>query len=63
MRTRPVSVYADDMSTVDDVMQLLSRLPYREMLDFAEIIQADADKIAVALDQIDSKEAEKEGAA
>lgn len=58
MKRRMVHICTDDVAFVDDVMQLLERLPYRGLLEFADLIQADADVIAAALDAIDESEAE-----
>jgi hypothetical protein len=45
---RYVSVSGDDLATVDDVMELINRLPYLDMIEFAGMIEGDADKIADA---------------
>lgn len=43
-----VSVSGDSLATVDDVMQLVARLSYLDLIDFAGEINGDADKIADA---------------
>lgn len=41
-----VSVSADGVSSVSDVMQLILRLPYAEAIKFAGAVDGDVDKIA-----------------
>lgn len=58
MIRRRVYVGDDETPSVDDVMQLVAKLPYRDLLEFAGLIQADAYHIASALDAIDEAEVE-----
>lgn len=53
-----ISVGADDCATVEDVMQLILRLPYRAACQFAEAIDGDVDKIVEgATEWLDAEEA------
>lgn len=49
MKHRYVSVSQESIATLDDVVQLLSRMTYSGLLALAELIGGDADKIADAI--------------
>lgn len=48
---RAVHVGSDEIATFGDVMQLLARMPYRDILHFAGEVRGDVDLIATALDR------------
>lgn len=43
-----VSVSDDAIPSIDDVMCLIGKLPYLDLLDLASMLNADADKMADA---------------
>lgn len=49
-----------DVTTPEDAMNILARMPYRDLLDFAALIRADVDHIATALDDYFAEETDVE---
>lgn len=54
-----VHVSSNEVATVHEAMNVLASMPYRQLIELAGLISADADKIAAALDEYFADDAEQ----
>lgn len=60
MRSEYFSLSGNEIATLDHAMNVLTRMPYLELLEFAGAVGGDADKMADAARQWTEEKAAKE---